>query len=116
MQQETRTDPQKRDMEEEEMTTQEAINQLNKMAVTDRDYEAVNMVTDSIMHGGWISVKDRLPDTNQSVLGWYKDNPFSGYAVEVVSWNGKGWVFVYAQRYVTNVTHWMPLPRPPKEE
>lgn len=98
------------------MTTQEAIDQLNKMAVTDRDYEAVNMVTDSIMHGRWISVKDRLPDTNRSVLGWYKDNPFSGYAVEVVSWNGKGWVFVYARRYVTNVTHWMPFPQPPKEE
>ena len=64
----------------------------------------------------WISVKDRLPEKNHAVLGWYKDNPFAGYTYGVVSWNGKGWVFVYAQRYVTNVTHWMPMPNPPKGE
>ena len=65
---------------------------------------------------GWISVQDRLPEKNHAVLGWYKDNPFAGYTYGVVSWNGKGWVFVYAQRYVTNVTHWMPMPNPPKGE
>ena len=65
---------------------------------------------------GWISVEDRLPEKNQAVLGWYKDNPFAGYTYGVVSWNGKGWVFVYAQRYVTNVTHWMQMPEPPKTE
>ena len=64
----------------------------------------------------WISVKDRLPEKNKSVIGWYKDNPFSKFCPEVVSWNGKGWVFVYGRRYVTAVTHWMPLPEPPKEE
>lgn len=64
----------------------------------------------------WISVQDRLPEKNQAVLGWYKDNPFAGYTYGVVSWNGKGWVFVYAQRYVTNVTHWMSIPQPPKGE
>ncbi len=58
----------------------------------------------------WISVKDRLPEKNHAVLGWYKDNPFAGYTYGVVSWNEKGWVFVYTQRYVTNVTHWMPMP------
>ena len=63
---------------------------------------------------GWISVEDRLPEKNQAVLGWYKDNPFAGYTYGVVSWSGKGWVFVYAQRYVTNVTHWMPLPKAPE--
>ena len=63
---------------------------------------------------GWISVEDRLPEKNHAVLGWYKDNPFAGYTYGVVSWNGKGWVFVYAQRYVTNVTHWMPMPLAPE--
>ena len=70
--------------------------------------------TVSTARNGWMSVEDRLPEKNQAVLGWYKDNPFAGYTYGVVSWNGKGWVFVYAQRYVTNVTHWMPLPKAPE--
>lgn len=60
----------------------------------------------------WIPVTERMPQEHQIVVGWTKDNPFSCYREEVVTWNGKGWVFVYAQRYVTNVTYWMPLPEP----
>lgn len=63
----------------------------------------------------WIPVAERLPERDVQVLGWYKDNPFSQYRPEVVAWNGNGWVFVYAHRYVTNVTHWMPLPKAPEE-
>ena len=63
----------------------------------------------------WIPVTERLPERDVQVLGWYKDNPFSQYRPEVVAWNGNGWVFVYAHRYVTNVTHWMPLPKAPDE-
>ena len=61
----------------------------------------------------WIPVTERFPARDVQVLGWYKDNPFSQYRPEVVAWNGNGWVFVYAHRYVTNVTHWMPLPDAP---
>ena len=64
----------------------------------------------------WVPVTERLPERDVQVLGWYKDNPFSQYRPEVVAWNGNGWVFVYAHRYVTNVTHWMPLPEAPEEE
>ena len=64
----------------------------------------------------WIPVTERLPERDVQVLGWYKDNPFSQYRPEVVAWNGNGWIFVYAHRYVTDVTHWMPLPQPLKEE
>ena len=64
----------------------------------------------------WIPVTERLPERDVQVLGWYKDNPFSQYRPEVVAWNGNGWVFVYAHRYVTNVTHWMPLPEAPEVE
>ena len=64
----------------------------------------------------WIPVTERLPGKYETVVGWCKDNPFSAYREEIVCWNGKGWVFLYAQRYVTSVTHWMPLPEPPKGE
>ena len=63
----------------------------------------------------WIPVTERFPERDVQVLGWYKDNPFSQYRHEVVAWNGNGWVFVYAHRYVTNVTHWMPLPKAPED-
>ena len=64
----------------------------------------------------WIPVAERLPEKNKEVVGWYKDNPFSPFRYGIVSWNGHGWVFTYAQRYVDAVTYWMPLPEPPKEE
>ena len=48
----------------------------------------------------WIPVTERLPERDVQVLGWYKDNPFSQYRPEVVAWNGNGWVFVYAHRYL----------------
>ena len=64
----------------------------------------------------WIPVAERLPEKNKEVVGWYKDNPFSPFRYGIVSWNGHGWVFTYAQRYVDAVTYWMPLPEPPKGE
>lgn len=64
----------------------------------------------------WIPVTERLPEKDIEVVGWYKDNPFSPFRYGIVSWNGHGWVFTYAQRYVDDVTHWMPLPEPPKED
>ena len=64
----------------------------------------------------WIPVTERMPERDIQVIGWYKDNPFSQYRLGVVAWNGNGWIFVYAHRYVTDVTHWMPLPQPLKEE
>lgn len=72
-----------------------------------------------IRHGQWISVKDRLP-------------PWQGKKVLVV--NGHGDVRIYALwkreygnkwtwldergkfNHVNDITHWMPLPEPPKEE
>lgn len=78
----------------------------------DRDVE---MGVEALERSRWIPCSEQLPEKNVPVLGWYKDNPFASYCQEVVSWNGKGWVFVYAQRYVTDVTHWMALPELPEE-
>ena len=64
----------------------------------------------------WIPVEERLPEKNKEVVGFYKDNPFSPFRYGIVSWNGHGWVFTYAKRYVDAVTYWMPLPEQPKEE
>ena len=88
------------------------VNDLRAAAVIER-LTAENAVLREKQR--WIPVTERLPERDVQVLGWYKDNPFSQYRHEVVAWNGNGWVFVYAHRYVTNVTHWMPLPKAPEE-
>lgn len=68
--------------------------------------EACRMGMEALEQSRGIPVDVRMPEKNVPVLGWYKDNPFSPFRPEVVAWNGKGWVFVYAQRYVTDVTHY----------
>ena len=85
--------------------------------------EAANYL---IAHGvtvqKWISVKDRLPDTAERVLvckTWlgtvYK--PVYGYYQDYPNQKGCWYVLTefgyYPQR---EVTHWMPLPQPPKGE
>lgn len=67
----------------------------------------------------WISVKDRLPDRDGNYLccfqtGYiytemYDNNGFYDYEPEFISTE-------YEKIYHNNiVTHWMPLPEPPKE-
>ena len=66
----------------------------------------------------WISVKDRLPEQLKEVLIC-----FDGYGKKSVStatyrnyFYGKEWLSNMMSLSVDSVTHWMPLPEPPKEE
>ena len=62
----------------------------------------------------WISVKDRLPENpEERVLVKIKDerSVFGKPAIDTDRYSGKCWV-----RYYKNITHWMPLPEPPKGE
>lgn len=54
----------------------------------------------------WISVKDRLPEPNERVLAYFPAMRDS----EAVIQPSKGWA---VNKFVS---HWMPLPEPPKEE
>lgn len=76
----------------------------------------------------WISVKDRLPEAEQEVLvisrGWgdrllyvgqYKKmeaqtSPLTGITSKESDWLLWGWSYMKKPQ----VTHWMPLPEPPK--
>lgn len=60
--------------------------------------------------GGWISVEDRLPEEGQSVLVHYVD----GWMPVAHLLNGK-WYQSGGETSWLSVTHWMPLPEPPKE-
>lgn len=61
------------------------------------------------MENKWISVKDELPkDDNQKLLF---TNEFGFYRVASYDLDFKEWVDL--DDYPLDVTHWMPLPKPP---
>lgn len=65
----------------------------------------------------WISVNDRLPERGitRCIIAIKLGNGLKGtlcarYNADLKSWSG--W---YNDRITSEVTHWMPLPQPPKE-
>ena len=62
---------------------------------------------------GWISVEDALPEGGGSVLIY---SPLGGVAEGTYSKHYKRWVQYRWSVFEPEVTHWMPLPAPPKEE
>ena len=63
-----------------------------------------------VVHGRWISVKDRLPKNDEIVIICTDKNFI--YAGELI---GDTW-FLDNDSWTATVTHWMPLPQPPKGE
>ena len=60
------------------------------------------------MNNKWISVKDRLPKTDNKVLVYPDSGGVGHYTVH----SSKKWV--YSGEAIL-VTHWMPWPEPPQE-
>lgn len=64
----------------------------------------------------WISVNDRLPEDGGYVVCIAKRNPFSRFMPMVARIEKNGWVNPITEQYISEVTHWMPIPQPPKGE
>ena len=62
----------------------------------------------------WISVNDRLPEDGGYVVCIAKRNPFSRFMPMVARIEKNGWVNPITEQYISEVTHWMPLPQTPK--
>jgi hypothetical protein len=64
----------------------------------------------------WISVKDRLPENDHWALCFMKDKSFGTF--RVFQWNYIDWQWNDGSEWYdeNDVTHWMPLPEPPKGE
>ena len=77
-------------------------------------------VIDIIAHGvtvqKWISVDDRLPEAGGYVVCIAKRNPFSRFMPMVARIEKNGWINPITGQYISEVTHWMPLPESPKGE
>lgn len=59
------------------------------------------------MMGKWISVEDRLPKIKQGVVVYLSYKGFNEHNVSITTYDKYGF-------NLSNVTHWMPLPEPPK--
>ena len=70
----------------------------------------------------WISVKDVLPDVGKRVLVTVRyradvsDSKERCVCIDVWRGNEDGWLQNGSYDHVFEISHWMPLPEPPKEE
>ena len=64
----------------------------------------------------WIPVTERLPEAGEYVVCIAKRNPFSMFMPMVARIEKNGWANPITEQYISEVTHWMPLPLPPKGE
>jgi hypothetical protein len=79
---------------------------------------ADHLIANGVTVQEWISVKDRLPEDNERVLVYHDDG------VIRFGINKDGFADVVSSLYLKHnhktcfakVTHWMPLPEPPKGE
>lgn len=94
------------------------LNACNPGTFSERCYQdAINTVTHfPAVDAGpkWISVEDRLPETESRCLVVRYDAVTKTSFIDIL-WFDKGtwWNRVFGGEY--SVTHWMPLPEPPKE-
>jgi len=66
----------------------------------------------NVLSNGWISVKDKLPEPPAQCLV-YSAKASRPRGMETATYTELGWM---TAAYFPGITHWMPLPEPPKEE
>ncbi len=87
-------------------------------------YEDTGFTPAEVQQMRWIPVEERLPEENVTVLAFNADPHAEKYVLaryRTVVYLGRYWC-QFDQEYDSwcascwKVTHWMPLPHPPKEE
>lgn len=73
------------------------------------EIESLRSEISRLKRGGWISVKERLPENGQRVLVHYRIGETCDITETRYVAGG------YIGYWGGGVTHWMPLPEPPKE-
>ena len=77
---------------------------------------AGNLLENGVTVQEWFSVDDELPEVGGYVVCIAKRNPFSRFMPMVARIEKNGWVNPMTEQYISEVTHWMPIPHPPKGE
>jgi hypothetical protein len=66
--------------------------------------------------GKWIPVTERLPEYDSVVLVTNGEDVGTGYRYVLGEIGFTGWAVPFADIEEDDVSHWMPLPEPPKED
>ena len=75
---------------------------------------ADHLIANGVTVQEWISVDERLPDDNDRVIAFRPNEPETSAYKYCIMW---GWsVKVSLKQHSRGITHWMPLPQPPKGE
>lgn len=88
----------------------EMLRVMNLVGMLGYDEDRIAALTEAIEQLEWIPISERLPEVNQQVLIF--DDCFN---VRCGDWLGDKFEDEYGY-HATDVTHWMPLPEPPKGE
>ena len=83
---------------------------------TEDEYIADTLLDNGVTVQEWVSVEDGLPDVGGYVVCIAKRNPFSRFIPMVARIDKNGWVNPMTEQYISEVTHWMQMPQPPKGE
>lgn len=92
----------------------DAIEELKKLHETQK--KNLSVITDAYMKS-WIPVTERLPEKNGPYLCcWKVSADEKKHIARIMVWRADtGWMNVWDEPMNNYVTHWMPLPEPPKE-
>ena len=71
---------------------------------------AANYIANGVTVQEWAPVDDRLPENGGYVVCIAKRNPFSRFMPMVARIEKNGWVNPITEQYISEVTHWMPMP------
>lgn len=94
----------------------EAIGNGNRWRFVRKDIieDAISLLKEQVLqNGGWISVKDKLPEVGKVVLAFGTRSATTGMFQGVTARND---CWLWKGCTIKHVSHWMPLPEPPKGE
>lgn len=78
--------------------------------------DAIEALQRMVNAHSWISVEERLPEDEKSVLVWSDTNPYAPSFMTFGRWREwLVWESSWDGDEIPCVTYWMPLPKPPKE-
>jgi hypothetical protein len=80
-----------------------------EIAQLERENEQLRAELDHLKRGEWISVKERLPAVGETVLIYYRYH--DQQSIVTARFVNGGFIGFWD----ADVTHWQPLPEPPKE-